>query len=594
MSAPEDAQAAPQPAPPAVAEPVIIRSNRLRLSLVWIVPLVALAVGAILVVRTVLQTGPMITLTFRSADGLEAGRTEVRYKEVSIGRVASVNVSPDRRLVVVQVRLNKSAADLAVADTKFWIVKPRVGSGGVSGLGTLLSGAYIGVDAGESPDAATAFTGLEAPPFVLRGEAGRNFALDAADLGSLDVGSPLYYRRTRVGRVVGYTLDPKTDRLEVQVFIESPNENLVTRNTRFWNASGVDVSITGSGVNVSTESLVSLVSGGIAFGTPPGEARSAPAADNQRFTLFRDRTVALAPPDGPALRVRLLFNPGLRGLAAGAPVELMGQEIGTVVSVAMRYDEAAGRFPMEVQAEIHPARLGDARRDFLRANGGQPRADAKKPASDDLRFLQQLVARGLRGQLRSGNLLTGQPYVALDLVKGAPRASLDVASALPLIPTVAAGGDLQAQAGELIERLGRMRFEEIGAGLEKTLKNASDAGATLQETLRTVSSATATLQKTLEGADGAIRQLSPTAQSALVEVQTSLKALQGTLGELDRNVVQPDAPLQRSAGQALGELQRAARALRVLGDYLQQHPESLLRGKPPDADVGPAPPEARR
>ena len=194
-------------APPAVAEPVIVRASRLRLSLVWIVPLVALAVGAILVVRTVLQTGPLITITFRSAEGLEPGRTEVRYKEVAIGRVASVGLSPDRGRVLVRVRLNKSVAELAVADTKFWIVRPRIGTAGISGLGTLLSGAYIGVDAGESTEEEKFFTGLEAPPFVLRGEPGRNFALDATELGSLDFGSPVFYRRTRVGRVVGYNLN---------------------------------------------------------------------------------------------------------------------------------------------------------------------------------------------------------------------------------------------------------------------------------------------------------------------------------------------------------------------------------------------------
>lgn len=600
MSTPDDAAPSPPPAtapaPAAVAEPVIVRTNRLRLSLVWIVPLVALAVGAVLVVRTVLQTGPLITLTFRSADGLEPGRTEVRYKEVTIGRVATVGVSPDRKLAVVRVRLNKSAADLAVADTKFWIVRPRVGTAGISGLNTLLSGAYIGVDAGESPDPATAFTGLEAPPFVLRGERGRTFALNAQDLGSLDVGSPLYYRRTRVGRVVGYTLDARTDRLAVQVFVEWPNEDLVTRDTRFWNASGVDIALNASGLNVNAESLVSLISGGIAFGTPPGQAKGPPAPEDHRFELYRDRRTALAPPDGPAQRVRLLFDPGLRGLAVGAPVELMGQEIGSVLSVAMRYDAARGRFPTEVLAEIYPARLGDARTGLLRAAGGAAAASSAAAGAggdDNLRFLQLLVARGLRAQLRSGSLLAGQPYVALDLVKGAPRSTLALAGPVPTLPTVAPEGDLQAQAGQVLQRLAQVRFEAIGAGLENTLKTATEAGATLQDTLRAVGRATATLQQTLEGADGAIRQLSPTAQSALLEVQASLKALQATLGELDRNVVQPDAPLQRSAGQALGEVQRAARALRVLGDYLQQHPESLLRGKPADAELGP-PQEGRR
>jgi len=587
MSEPDIAPApAPAPAPPpvlpALPEPVLARQNRLHMSLVWIVPVVALVIGAVLVARSFLQTGPEIAIEFRSAEGIEPGRTELRFKEVVVGRVKRVTIPPDRQKVRVTVSLDKSVENLAVADTRFWVVRPRIGTGGVSGLGTLLSGAYIAVDAGESPDEERFFTGLEAPPFVLRGETGRNFALDAADLGSLDFGSSVFYRRTRVGRVVGYNLDPRTDRLEVQIFIESPNEDLVRRDTRFWNASGVDISFNASGLSVNTESIASLVGGGIAFGTPPGAPKAAPAAANQRFALYADRRAALAPPDGAPQRVRLVFSPGMRGLAAGAPVEMMGQEIGSVLSVAMRYDAVHGRFPIEVLADIYPARLGDARSAFLKAVGGTA-------ASDDLRFLQQLVARGLRGQLRSGNLITGQPYVALDLVKAAPRAALDTSGAVPTLPTLAAaGGDLQAQAGDVLDRLARVRFEEIGARLEDTLKNASAAGATLQDTLRAVGRATGTLQQTLESADGAIRQLSPSAQSALVELQASLKALQGTLGELDRNVVQPDAPLQRSAGQALGEVQRAARALRVLGDYLQQHPESLLRGKPPDAGVGPA------
>ncbi len=578
MNPPPPSEAAP---PPAVAQPVVVRASRLRLSLVWIVPLVALVAGAILVVRTLTQTGPLITITFRSADGLEPGRTEVRYKEVGIGRVTSVGLSPDRERVRVQVRLNKSAAELAVTDTKFWIVRPRVGSGGVSGLGTLLSGTYIGVDAGESPDEERFFTGLEAQPFVMRGEKGRNVVLDAPDLGSIDIGSPVYYRRTRVGRVVGYTLNPQTDRLEVQLFIEAPNEKLVTRESRFWNASGVDLSLTASGLSVNTESLASLVGGGIAFGNPPGLAQAPPPGLAQRFTLHADRRTALAPADGPPQRVRLVFSPGMRGLAAGAPVELLGTEVGSVRAVAMHYDARSGRFPTEVEAELYLTRLGAARTEFLKSLGGGNAAD------DDLRFLQQLVARGLRGTLKSGNLITGQPYVALEVAKAAPRAALDTRGPLPTVPTLAAaGGDLQAQAGEVLDRLARVRFEEIGARLEDTLKNASAAGASAQDTLRAITQATATLQKTLESADGAIRQLSPTAQGALAEAQAALKSLQGTLGELDRNLTQPEAPLQRNANQALAEMQRAARALRVLSDYLQQHPESLLRGKPDDPDVG--------
>jgi paraquat-inducible protein B len=560
-------------------KPVIVRANRLRFSLVWIVPVVALLVGIVLVVRTLLQTGPLITITFRNAEGLEAGRTEVRYKEVVVGRVTKVGLSPDRGRVLVTVRLDKSAAGLAVDDTQFWVVRPRIGTAGISGLGTLLSGVYIGADAGVSGNDEAFFTGLEVPPFVLKGEPGRVFVLNASNLGSLEVGSPIYYRRTRVGRVAGYTLDPKRDGLDVQVLIEEPNEALVTTQSRFWNASGVDMTISAAGVSVNTESIASLVAGGIAFASPPGAERAPPAPAGQRFVLYNDRKAALAPPDGIGQRIRMVFSPGMRGLAVGAVVELLGVEIGNVQTVAMQYDDKSRRFPVEVVAEIFPARLGAARRDFLAPHGGDSQSDTV--------FLKHLVERGLRAQLKSGSLLAGQPYVALDIVPKVPKATLDASLPTPTIPTLAGGsGDLQPQVSEILERIARIRFEQIGANLEDTLKNTSAASSTLQDTLKSAGQATGALQQTLNSANSAIQQLSPQAQQALAEVQRSLKALQSTLDGVDRNIAQPDSPLQRDTSQTLAELQRAARALRVLGDYLQLHPESLLRGKPVDADVG--------
>ena len=579
-SAASGASGAPGADTPSIPKPVIVRARRLQFSLVWLVPLVALLVGVVLVVRTLMQTGPLITISFPNAEGLEPGRTEVRFKEVVVGRVTKVGFSPDRGRVLATVRLDKSAASLAVSDTQFWVVRPRISTAGVSGLSTLFSGAYIDTDAGESTQELTHFTGLEVPPFALRGEPGRRFVLDATDLGSLEVGSPVYYRRTRVGRVVGYALDPKRDVLEVQVLIEAPNDTLVTPQTRFWNAGGIDVNVNASGLSVNTESIASLVVGGIAFANPPGTAKTGAAVAGQRFVLFNDRRAALALPDGAPQRVRMLFAAGFRGLAAGATVEMLGVEIGTVRSVAMKYDARTTRFPLEVLADIYPARLGDARRDFLASLGGAAATDAV--------LLQRLVERGLRARVLSGNLLTGQPYVALDLQPQAPKATLDTRQAALLIPSHTGGGDLQQQASDIMERIGRIRFEQIGAHLEATLKNTQVASANLPEVLVKASAATAALQQALGSADTAIQQISPQAQQALADVQKSLKALQGTLDGLDRNVLQADAPLQRDASKALAEMQRAARALRVLGDYLQQHPETLLKGKPADADVGPA------
>lgn len=544
-------------------EATVVRRKRVNLSLAWLVPIAALVVGAVLIVRTVMQTGPTITITFRTAEGIEAAHTEVRFKEVVVGKVTKVALSPNRAQVLVTVKLDKSAERLAVADTRFWAVRPRVGLAGVSGLGTLFSGAYIGVDAGVSGDEQELFTGLEAPPPQLRDEPGRSFVLKARDLGSLDVGSPVYYRRTKVGRVVGYTLDPVRDTLAVQVVVTAPNDRLVTSQSRFWNASGVDLNVNASGLTLDTQSLASVLLGGVAFANPADAASAPPAADGQRFDLFTSRKAALAPPDGSALRVRMVFDQAQRGLAPGAPVDMLGIEIGSVRSVALIDAPKGDQFPVEVIADIHPLRLGGVRRQFVVPAGGADRADAL--------FMKRAVDHGLRAQVRTGNLLTGQLYVALDFIPKAPAATLDARADPPTIPTVrGALSDLQPQLADIVARLSKVKFDEIGSDLQVTLRNASAASDGLQETLAS--------------ATEAIRRLTPEAQRALAEVQKTLASTQATLANLDRNVTHGDAPLQRNLTQALAEMQRAAQALRVLSDYLQLHPESLLRGKPADAD----------
>lgn len=570
----------------AMPPPVIVRPRRMRLSLVWIVPIVALVVGALMIVRTLMQAGPEITITFASAEGLEPGRTELRFKEVVVGQVTRVVLSPDRQRVIVTAKLDKTAESLTVDDTQFWVVRPRVGTAGVSGLGTLFSGAYIGVDAGASAESRRRFSGLEAPPFVLRGEPGRSFVLAASDLGSLEVGSPVFYKRIRVGRVVGYTLDPAGDALAVRVFIESPHEQLVRTESRFWNASGVDVSLNANGLAVNTESIASLISGGLAFATPIESAKSSQAPDGQRFVLFRDRQAALAPPDGAPMRVRMVFEQSVRGLSIGAPVELLGVELGTVRSVTLQPDVGGGHYPAEVVAEIYPSRLGAMR--AAHSNG------SKQAAGPDHGFMKKLVEQGLRAQVRNGNLLTGQNYVALEFMPKVAKATLDERAPLPTIPSVpSAFSDLQPQLAEIVARVSKIRFDEIGANLNSTLKNASAATGDLQDTLKNASAASRSLQEALTSANDAIKQLSPEAQRTLTDLRATLNAAQGTLGSFDRSIAQPDAPLLRNANDAVIEMQRAARALRQLSDYLQQHPESLIRGKPADPDVS-KPPEVRQ
>jgi len=538
---------APTPAPE-LPQPRVVKARRWNVSLVWLVPFVAIAIAASMLVRSIFLIGPRIEIQFKSADGVEAGKTEVRYKEVVIGKVLSVALRDDRQSVGVVVQLDRSAASFAVDDTSFWVVRPRIGSGGVSGLGTLFSGAYIGTDAGVSTKSRSEFIGLEAPPFVLRGEPGSVFVLRAEDLGSLDVGSPVFHRRTPVGRVVGYTLDAERDELSMKIFVEAPYQKLVTLNSRFWNASGIDLTLNASGLSVNTQTLASVLAGGMAFDAPPEAARAPQAPENTVFTLYNDRRSALAPPDGVAVPVRMVFDQSVRGLTPGAGVDLLGVDIGRVRSVALQYDAQRHRFPVEVVAEIYPLRLGPVRDALLRDAGG---------AGDGV-VLQQLVASGLRAQLRTGNLLTGQLYVALDFIPGPPRTASIGADGIVRMPTAPGTlSELQPQIAEIVQKVSKIPFDDIGRDLRTTLRSAN----------------------------AAIGQLTPDAQKALAEVQRTLSSAQKTIESLDRNVADPSSPVQRNLEDTLQELQRTAGALRLLSVYLHQHPEALLRGKTAAAQV---------
>lgn len=247
---------------PATPEPAPIKTRRWNVSLVWIVPIVALLIGASLVVRNWMQEGPTVTITFKTGEGLVANKTEVRYRNLVIGKVTTIELAEDKRSVKVTASLSKEAESFARADSQFWVVRPRIGAGGVTGLDTLLSGSFIGADAGQSTQRADSFVGLESPPPITYGEEGKSFFLSAPELGSLDIGSPIYYRKIQVGQVISYALDADGKGVTIGVFIRAPNDAYVTADSRFWNASGIDVSVDAKGIRVDTASLASVLAGG--------------------------------------------------------------------------------------------------------------------------------------------------------------------------------------------------------------------------------------------------------------------------------------------------------------------------------------------
>src|SRR5690348_9791421 len=316
-----------------VPESRALPRSRTRISLVWVIPIVAALVGVWVAVTRIESEGPKISIEFESADGLEAGKTKIEYKGVEIGTITSVQLSPDGRRVQTTAQMAPQTADFLVEDTQFWVVRPRISGANVTGLGTLISGAYIGMEIGNSKREQRAFTALETPPVVTGGVPGRFFVLKTPDLGSLDIGTPVFFRRLQVGKVASYALDQDGKLFTVKIFVRAPYGQYVTANTRFWQASGVDMQLSANGLNVQTQSLLSILIGGIAFETP-ASGRLLPAAEaDSVFTLFASRTEAFEPPIRNPQTYELVFNESVRGLVPGAPVELRGIKVGQVVDI---------------------------------------------------------------------------------------------------------------------------------------------------------------------------------------------------------------------------------------------------------------------
>jgi paraquat-inducible protein B len=523
-----------------------------RLPLVWILPAVVVLAGAFVVVREKLAQGIEIEIRFENAEGLEANKTKIKYKEVDIGDVSDIRVSQDRKQVIVTADIHRNAKEYLVDDTRFWVVRPRVSGAGISGLGTLVSGPYISIDVGQSTVKRDDFIGLEIPPIVTLDLPGREFILHADDLGSLGIGSSVFYRHITAGQVVAYTLDPGGTGVTVKIFVNAPFDAFVTTSTRFWQASGIDMSLNSDGVKLRTESLTSIIEGGIAFQALPG-GDTARATQDAVFLLYDGEDRAMRPYEGEIRSFVMYFKGSLRGLSAGAPVELHGITVGEVKSVDLEFDQAAGTLDFPVIVEVYPQRMrGHARR--AARSGQQDSGDTSSRA-----MIDALVAHGLRAELKTGNLLTGQQFVDLDVHQDAPKEKIAWTPQPAVFPTVSSGlNDLQDSVATIAKKLSKVPFDQLSYRL-------TNAMTSLDETLKSA-------DHLLQNVDS---NIAPQIQATLIEAQAAMKNAKDLLGQ--------DSASQNDLGSALLQVSRAAKSISALADYLERHPESLLHGKPADS-----------
>jgi paraquat-inducible protein B len=498
---------------PEIAAAVV--DTRRRPSIVWLIPLVALAIGAFVAWRTFAERGPAITIVVASAEGLEAGKTKVKYKDVEVGVVETVTLSDDFERVTVSARMAKEAAPYLTEKTRFWVMKARVAGGQVTGLGTLFSGAYIGMDPVRDAPSARSFEALAEPPIVNTSDPGRRFVLRSYQAGAVAVGTPVYFRKVEVGRVLSSALDPSGDFVTIDVFVGAPFDERVRAETRFWNASGIDFSMGATGVVVDTESVVSMLVGGIAFETPGGGGE--PAEEGRIFPLYESRAATQREIYTETVEWLVYFDQSVRGLHPGAPVELLGIPIGRVRDVKLEVDPEQRTFRTPVRIEIEPERIHN-----LKVAGASRRER-----------IDRLVEAGLRAQLKSGNLLTGQLIVSLDMHEGAAPATVAWNAPTPIFPTVPTPiEEITQSITALVKRLEKLPLDRIGDDLRRTLE---------------------------------------TTQAALVEAKETLAAT--------RSMVGPQSAVQQELQRTLYELSEAARSLGLAAEQIETEPESVLFGK---------------
>jgi paraquat-inducible protein B len=527
----------PEPPTEAIAEAIVER--RRGFPLVWLIPLVAIAIGAYLAYTTLSAKGPTITVTFKTADGLEAGKTKIKHKNVEMGAVTQVRISDDLEKIIVTAEMKKEAAPHLKNDTRFWVVRPRLSTAGVSGLDTLISGAYIEMDPGTG-EPEREFVALEEPPIIRSDVPGTEYRLQARKLGSLNSGAPIYFRGIEAGQVYGYQLDADGTKVTFDIFIKAPYDTLVREGSYFWNASGIAVNLSADGLSVRTESLVSILAGGIAFDTPPEAARLQQASEGTVFSLFDDQESVKEASLVTSVPYLLHFDGSVRGLTPGAPVEFRGIQIGKVTDVRLEIDTAEKVIRIPVSILVQP--------DRLTLKGQRP--------AQEYGLIKDLIRRGLRAKLESGNLITGALFVDLDLYPDAPPAELILGGVHPEIPTLPTDLEqIKRSVNHILEKVAALPLDALVDDTRNMVKSI-DALASSPELIETTKS----LRRTADALEGTIRQ----ADKTLVSADT---------------LIGPQSQVRYELTQALAELKDALRSIRVLADYLEQHPEALVHGK---------------
>jgi paraquat-inducible protein B len=554
--------------PPVTAHVVAHRAR--RISLIWLIPLVAIAIGAWLAWDTLSKEGPTITVSFDTAEGLQPGQSQLKYKDIVFGTVKTLELSADHNRVVITIATTHEAKPLLTSKTVFWVVKPRLFAGSVSGLETLLSGSYIGMLPGATAGRPQHhFIGREDPPILSEHVPGHVFLLRASRLGSISLGSPIFYRDLSVGEVLGWDIADMARYVTLHAFVRAPYDGYVHDDTRFWNASGLSIEFAGAGLKVELASLRALILGGIAFETPREENRTELASvENHVFPLFPDRATAQAASYTRKIPFVSYFPGAVGGLEAGSEVTVHGLPVGHVTDVHLVYDPKKGKVLAPVRYDVEPQRVA--------GTGTQPYQTSKE-------VVAALINRGLRASIASANLLTGAQHVALDFVPNAAPVQVALEGSDYVLPTIPGGGfaGIQDAANTLLAKVDAIPFDSIGKNLDGILKSANDLAGGPQ-----AKEALTRLAATIAEAEVFARNLDSGTAPAFKQLPGMANRLQATVANANKLLVSLDSGyggdtrFNRELERLLAQLNDAVTSIRSLADLLERHPEALIKGRP--------------
>ena len=531
-------------------EPQLSRTK--NLSPVWFIPLLALIIAVWLALRAWQASGPIIQIEFKDASGIAVGKTHVRYRDVNVGEVKGIQLSDDFTRVQVLVEMDRQVSRLLTDQANFWVVSPRISLSGVSGIETLLSGVYIEMDSSGEGEGETEskFVGLDEAPSVRSYDVGSSYLLVSDTLGSLDVGSPVYYRQVPVGEVTGYKLLPEQGKVHVRFFVKAPYNELVKANSQFWNISGFDANIGLEGVDLNVGSLNALIAGGVEFDTPPTlGAESQLAEPDHAFYLFEDRDAVSEGAITVSYPFLLRFLGSVRGLKVGAPVEYLGIQVGKVEHIALDNDANQGRH-INVIIGIQPERMSSS-----------------ELLTEEMvhQEIAELVRGGMQARLHSGSLVGGSLFV--DLVPNATKTGKLVKEGYYAeIPTSDSEySQIARQLAAIVERIHSIPIEEIGADLQASIEALRSIASDLKQ--GGVGKKTAGIMDNLK--------------QATQGLDRTMAQLEQTLRAIDQSVA-PDSALSHILTETLEDISGAAKSMEQLADELYRYPNSLLRGKEND------------